>query len=264
MTAYEVALKRLDRLTVAAVRDTIGSVDEVGRLLDEVYAYLVAHGIEPAGPALAIWHDDERGLDAEAAVPIAEALAGDGRVSVRELPAAEVVASIVHRGSYSTISQAYHALQVWAAANDYHAVAPERTVYVRGGNDPDDPSYITEILFPVERETRLDVLKPVLEPGDLARFSERARQAIDTATLAAGAQQQLTIGANHLLIGLLDVQNGFAAHALGALGVTREHTDLLASDERAGHAHARGQKLDEPARRVLVDAVAEAWQLKHD
>ena len=264
MPAYEVTLRRLDPLTVAAVRETIGSSDEVGRLFDEVYAYLAACGVRPAGPALAIWHNDECDLDAEAAVPIADALPESGRVVVRELPAVETAAGVAHHGSYSAISQAYYALQTWAATNEYRPVAPERTVYVRGGKDPHDESYITEIQFPVERETRLDVLKPALSQADLVKFTERARQVVDMATAEAGARRQPAVGVEHLLFGLYGVSDGFAAHALRELGVTHLQSQQPSGHARAGLAHQPSPALDEPARGVLVEALAEARQLKHD
>jgi DNA-binding transcriptional MerR regulator len=264
MPAYEVTLKCFDPLTVAAVRETIESIDEIGRLFDEVYTHLAACGVQPAGPALAIWYDHASDLDAEAAVPIADTLPAHDRVIVRELPAIETVASVVHHGSYSSISQAYYALQSWAATNEYRTVAPERTIYVRGGNDPQDESYITEILFPVERETRLDVLKLDLGSGDLIRFTERARQVVAMATAEANARQQPALSAEHLLFGLFGVSDGFAAHALRGLNVTPERVQQAFGQERVSQAREQSLALGEPARRVLLDAVEEARQLKHD
>jgi DNA-binding transcriptional MerR regulator len=263
MPAYEVTLKRLDPLTVAAVRDTIGSIDDIGRLFDEVYAYLAACGVKPAGPALAIWHNDECELDAEAAVPIADTLPEQGRVIVREIPAIETAAGVVHRGSYSAMSQAYYALQTWAAMHEYRTVAPERTTYIRGGKDPHDESYVTEILFPVERENRLDVLKPELDPADLIKFTDRARQVVAMAAAEAHARRQPALGVELLLLGLLGVSDGFAAHALRELGVTREHIQHAFGQSVSG-AYEQGLALDEPARQALVDAVEEAHQLYHD
>jgi DNA-binding transcriptional MerR regulator len=265
MPTYEVTLKRLDPLTVAAVRQTIGSIDEIGGLFDDVYAYLTTFGVEPAGPALAIWHSAECDLDAEAAVPIADAPPENGCVIVYELPAIKAAVSVTHHGSYSAISQAYYALQAWAATNEYRVAAPERTVYLRGGKDPHDESYITEILFPVEPETRLDVLKPALEPGDLIKFSERARQAIDLAVLEAAARRHGAIGVEHLLIGLFGVADGFAAHALRELGVTQEQAQQVIGQDRVSQAHGQWPAaLNEPARRAFVDAVDEARLLQHD
>jgi DNA-binding transcriptional MerR regulator len=263
MPIYQVTLKRLDPLTVAAVRETIETIDEIGRLFDEVYAHLAACGVKPAGPALALWHNDECDLDAEAAVPIGEALRVSDRVIVRELPAIETAASVVHQGSYSAMSQAYYALQAWAAANEYRVAAPERTVYVRGGADPHDESYITEILFPVVRETRLDVLKSDLDPSDLIKFTERARQVVEIATAEADARRQSTVGVEHLLIGLLDVRSGFAAHALRELGVTSERVQPPLEQEHVSPAHEQSLALDIPTRQVLLEAVEEARQLKH-
>jgi hypothetical protein len=162
------------------------------------------------------------------------------------------------------MSQAYYALQTWAAANEYRAIAPERTMYVRGGNDPHDESYITEILFPVERETRLDVLKSALDSGDLVKFTERARQVVDMATAEADARHQPAVGIEHLLIGLLDVRSGFAAHALHELGVSSERIQQPLAHDHVSRAHEPNLTLDEPTRQVLLDAIEEARQFDHD
>jgi effector-binding domain-containing protein len=249
---------------VVAVRETIGSPDEIGRLFDEVYAYLTACGVEPSGPPLAIWHTHECDLDAEAAVPIARALPDSGRVTVRELPAIETAASVVHRGSYNSITQAYYALQSWAAANEHRMVAPERTVYVRGGKDPHDEAYITEIMFPVEQETRLDLLKSALDSSDLIKFTERARQAVDLALAEAMAGRHPAVGVEHVLVGLSGVNDGFAAHALRELGVTHEQAQQAIGQDGTNQAQMQRPALTEPARQAFASAVEEAHQLNHD
>jgi effector-binding domain-containing protein len=41
----------------------------------------------------------------------------------------------------------------WIEANGYRLTGPDREIYLQGGTDPDDPSYVTEIQQPVEKNS---------------------------------------------------------------------------------------------------------------
>jgi effector-binding domain-containing protein len=129
---------------------------EVGRLFDEVFGYLPRQGVN--GPDLievAIWHDDEyktSDIDGEAVVYLKQAIPESERVKVCELPAI-TVASVVHKGAYNRLNQAYEAIGRWIEANGYKIVGPNREVYLYCTQPvrQDDDSYVTEIQFPIEK-----------------------------------------------------------------------------------------------------------------
>ncbi len=93
MPDYDVVIKQIEPQLVAGVRDTLSSYPEVGRLFEEVYGYLVRHGVN--GPDLvgaAIWHDDEyktSDIDGEAVVYLKQSIPESERVKVYELPATQ-------------------------------------------------------------------------------------------------------------------------------------------------------------------------------
>ncbi|TAK35638.1 MAG: MerR family transcriptional regulator [Chloroflexota bacterium] len=155
MPAYDVVLKKVEPQMVAGVRAVIPSYSDVGGLFGELFAYLGRRGVRPAGPPMAIYFDTEfkeRDADVEAAIPIADRINADGRVSVRELPGAESTAIVVHHGSYETIGEAYTALMEWVQLNGYCIVGPIREVYLRGPESGGDPaSYVTEVQIPVAK-----------------------------------------------------------------------------------------------------------------
>ena len=71
---------------------------------------------------------------------------------VHELPATMMAATIQH-GSYNTMGQAHEAILRWCEANGYRIVGPDREIYLYS-NMPvrlDDPTYITEVQYPVDR-----------------------------------------------------------------------------------------------------------------
>ena len=141
---------------LAGVRDTLPNYPAVGRLFDEVYGYLARGGVNGLTEiGVAIWHDDEyktSDIDVEAAVYLKQPIPEGGRVKVYQLPAASM-ASVIHKGPYNRLSQAYEALGRWIEANGYKIVGPNREVYLYCTQPvrQDDDSYVTEIQFPVEK-----------------------------------------------------------------------------------------------------------------
>lgn len=155
MSTQEVVLKGVPAMMVASVRDIIPTYSDIGQLYGEVFAYLGRHRVSPAGPPLALYHEDEyreRDVDAEAAVPVAGSLPSGDRVTVHELPPVEEMACIVHQGSYDTVGEGYTQLMAWIEAQGYRISGPNREVYVKGpGADHEPSDYVTEIQFPVEK-----------------------------------------------------------------------------------------------------------------
>jgi DNA-binding transcriptional MerR regulator len=73
-------------------------------------------------------------------------------MKVGELPGVEEAASLIYKGPYETISQAYQALMAWCEANGYELAGPDREVYLTSPEKTTDPSdYITELQQPVKK-----------------------------------------------------------------------------------------------------------------
>jgi DNA-binding transcriptional MerR regulator len=147
---YDVALKQVEPRLVAGIRAPLAAFPEVGHLTEQVYAYL--QGFDVGGIDGAIWYDMEdpaRGIDAEGVVFLDKPVPRTGRIDVHTLPAVESMACVVHHGPYNAIGAAYTALGAWIEANGYRVVGPSRDIYFHGGPDQDDPTYVTEIQFPV-------------------------------------------------------------------------------------------------------------------
>ena len=162
LSPYDVIVKQVEPLLVASVRALLPMRSAVGALFREVYEALGSHVGEALGPhavepgqTLVLWYDNEfkeRDFDGAAAFLLRCHAPKSGRMRVHELPAATMAATI-HHGSYNTIGEAHEAILKWIEANRYQIVGPDREVYLY--NTPpirlDDPSYITEIQYPVEK-----------------------------------------------------------------------------------------------------------------
>ena len=159
MPAYDVLLKSVAPLRVASVRGVAPNMEQIGptldRLFDQVFSYMSQHGATAAEPALTLYHNvggTETDISVEACMPFNGSLNSSEQVRVRELPAVETMASVIHHGPFSTLSQAYSAILTWIEANGYRVSGPNRELnleYERGG---DQSKYVTEIQFPVEKQ----------------------------------------------------------------------------------------------------------------
>ena len=156
MPKYDVLIKTVPTMLVAARRVTIPTNDQVPQYLGpaygEVYDYLREQGVKDNGLCLTLWHspaDVYENEDAEAIVPIDRHLPGTVNVKVYELPPTQV-ASVVHQGNFEEFTQGHAALIEWIDANGYRIVGPYREIYIKHEKDNLSDS-TTEIQYPVEK-----------------------------------------------------------------------------------------------------------------
>ena len=95
---------------------TMATVGSVADRIPEIFGWLGARGIAPAGPPFLRYNviDMMRQLDIEAGVPVASAVEGDGHVRGGTLPAGRF-ATLLHVGAPPTLLAANAVLLDWAA-----------------------------------------------------------------------------------------------------------------------------------------------------
>ncbi|MDW8800314.1 MerR family transcriptional regulator [Clostridium sp. A1-XYC3] len=155
MLKYDVVLKQLETIKVAAVRDIIPGYSKQCNLWGELTAHLEANNAKIIAPCRAIYYDPgykESDVDIEVMSCIASNVPETDRIKVKELPYVESSACVIHKGSYENINMAYNALLKWIEENGYKIVGPNRELYLDGEWSTNNPEeYITEIQVPVEK-----------------------------------------------------------------------------------------------------------------
>lgn len=158
MPQQEVVLKSVEPVHVISVREVIPTPVFVGNLLTEGFRILAQQGMQPAAPPQAIYHDEDftiTDMDVEVVIPVAASLTQDmttasGRTFVvRDLPLLSEAATVIHIGSYDTLSATYQALGKWIESNGYRIAGPSREIYLKAAGKDSDP--IVEIQWPVEK-----------------------------------------------------------------------------------------------------------------
>ena len=144
-------------IPASVTMETIGTV--VPPLNGEVFGWLAARGIAPAGPPFWKYNviDMARNLEVEAGCPVAEPVTGDGRLVAGVLPAGRY-ATLRHVGHPSTLIAATARLLDWAAAKALKwdmmpSASGERwgarlEIYLTDPEtEPDMTKWVTELAF---------------------------------------------------------------------------------------------------------------------
>ena len=117
----------------------------------ELDAALAAASVRPAGPRAALYPAEffELGADEVAYVPVAAPVPAAGRVSMLQIPAAELAVA-VHTGTLADVDQTYGALGLYVAEREIGFGGPIREQYLVTPFDTEDESdLVTEVCWPV-------------------------------------------------------------------------------------------------------------------
>jgi effector-binding domain-containing protein len=150
---YDIEIKELSEQPVATIRTTTTPdklSDLFGELLPEVDEYVHGSGIEHVGPPFGIYHEyAEDRVDVEAGMPVSEPVEGAGRIGGRTLPAGRAAVTW-HVGPYTTIAEAYRAVEAWIAEQGHTPSGPPWEVYwTDPGEEPDSSKWRTEVGYPI-------------------------------------------------------------------------------------------------------------------
>jgi effector-binding domain-containing protein len=154
MPKQEVSIKPINKIDVLSVRDTVPSYGDIGALFDQVFGILGKNQLQPAGPPIGIYHDQEhqeKDVDIEIAVPISPKGLDSSDLTINQLPAVKEMACVFHHGGYTTIGASYGYLMKWIEENGYQIIGPVRELYLKGPESGNEEEYLTELQLPVKK-----------------------------------------------------------------------------------------------------------------
>ena len=165
---HEVLLKKVKPQLVASSRTLAANFALKHQFATEMLRTLKQNGVKQTDHLLFIDSDGgyrENDVSVvEVVVPVQSATVGNiversgGRITIRELPGANTMATLLYQGNPYTIAEAYQPLGGWIQANDYIITGPCRNVCLQREGELD--SYVTEIQFPVEKKDTTKTLFP--------------------------------------------------------------------------------------------------------
>ena len=160
MTLTDPVVKETPALRVISKRAKGEYGPTIGRLIGELMQCLYSPDnqrafVKMVGPIMTIYHDHEmreEDADIEVAIPITGRVTlTDTGIEVRNLPPQRVV-SLIHKGSYETIGQAYAKLNEHIMKNGLEYAGPVMDLYLNDPNKVPREEVMTEIQAPVGGE----------------------------------------------------------------------------------------------------------------
>lgn len=167
VSQYEVVRKTADAQAILFARTVVPTMADMKEyrcgLSHEIYMWLEQTHIIPVTHEMVLYsmqeyREDNIGLEMavgiDKAVQHTHPLPPASRLQVRELPAIEEMACVVHRGSIYDVPQGIIALYTWANANGYQPADAYREIHLFGREDDPHVDYqqlTLEIQLPIER-----------------------------------------------------------------------------------------------------------------
>lgn len=146
---YNIEMKESPLIYVLATRNMMGT-GEFGKYYGKLFERVSKEQVKPTGLNGSRYFDEEFNSelsDIEVFIGIEENDKAD------EVFEPQMCAATVHRGGYSTISEAYGALANWIAENGYKISDAPFELYIKTQFDyPNPEDWETEVYFPIERK----------------------------------------------------------------------------------------------------------------
>lgn len=114
-----------------------------------LWRHLADTGVQPSGPPFVLYLGTPEGeFPIDVCIPVAPgAVAGEG-IETREMPGGEA-ATLVHRGPYDGLSEAWQLLTRWVQASGRTPSGPPREVYVTDPRTSAPEDLRTELVIPL-------------------------------------------------------------------------------------------------------------------
>lgn len=146
---YTIEIKETPQMNVLSVRTQMG-VDEFGKYYGTLYERVPKEHVTPNGVTGAKYYDEEfnqESSDVEVFIGIREKEKADAVMEPCEC------AMTVHRGGYSTLSEAYGAVVSWIIENGYEYAGAPFELYIKTHFDSLSPEdWVTEVYFPIRKK----------------------------------------------------------------------------------------------------------------
>lgn len=155
--SHDVTVKILEPERVAAWRTT-ASYEDVFTAIPTGFGAVLGHlesvGVSPVGAPTTVFHaipDADADGDVEMCVPIGVPIEDADRVRCAEL-AGGAVATIIHRGPYDDMDEAYAAIGAWIHERGHRVIGSHREVYLNHPADVPEAELLTEIRMPIDAD----------------------------------------------------------------------------------------------------------------
>jgi effector-binding domain-containing protein len=148
---YDFVLKHTEAYTLIGQRQSLPDQAAIAPFVQGVLKELALQFIAPSEPLVHLYFDfncDE--IDLFVGTPVMALPSSLKDMEFWRIAAGVSVASVLHRGSYTTIRQTGMALEEWVHRSGYQRIGPVYEIYHRSPAHTDNVAeYLTELQFPI-------------------------------------------------------------------------------------------------------------------
>ncbi len=152
---YEVKLKEIPSYKVVSTRGIVENYSNEVDLWAMLGAFAQSNQLKPNGSPFAIYHDGEHresNIDIEVVMPVEILQENKGNFVFKEVESVPCMATILYKGRYENIDEAFFFLANWIEDNKYKPWGKARQVSIKGAwNEPNPDNYLVEIQIPVQK-----------------------------------------------------------------------------------------------------------------
>ena len=163
MPEYEVTLKAVETLTIAAIRETVPTLEQMPQRCSEMFDSIerwVRRQSLPLGPSMSIYYNEgfvRENIDTECSFILPDSdpaivSTPEPPIEVKQLEAVPLMASTIATNDFykkpGGLSPAYNALAQWIENNGYRIVGPPRELFYGSATKGD---LTAEVQFPVKK-----------------------------------------------------------------------------------------------------------------
>lgn len=155
MNTMNVTLKQLPEQAALTLRRVIEHYEAQGELWASLNSYIKTNDAQFAGPCFTVDYNEgykEHDVDLMVCQVIDRVLPDQGDIQFMTLPGGEF-ASLIYKGPYEGLHQAYQSILRWIEEQDLIIAGPDREIYHENMGTTENPEeFVTELLIPVREK----------------------------------------------------------------------------------------------------------------
>lgn len=154
MKTMNVTRKQIPEQPALTLRRTIAHYEAQGELWESLNTYIKANHAQVAGSCFTVDYNDgykEEDVDLMVCQVIDRILPDQGDIRFITLPGGEF-ASLIHKGPYEGLHQAYQTIIRWIEEQNLVVAGPDREIYHENMGTTQNPEdFVTELLIPIKK-----------------------------------------------------------------------------------------------------------------
>lgn len=171
----EIKLKTVKENQVASISH-LGPVEEMGGIIGVLSKWIIEKGLQVIQSPFVVYYTSPLEvlpdkMEYEVGIPFQGDAKDDERVSIKIMPEHHVL-SLIHKGPYLELGSAYGMMMEYITEEGCEMIGAPREIYLNSPQEVPENELLTEIQFPIVKETTMEAINSNIEFYDVAKPQE--------------------------------------------------------------------------------------------